>query len=213
MTHVTYRLTAKNRDQFRNPTLGNRVWATFTFFIADVQAAKIKIKQNECEIKQMVLVTFILFYLRHADVRASEIKYHLTALNKTTSIPLRIVQQNRGIVQYRGVTLSTSSFLYWEFAMGSLEHNTGRIERDIQLAATHWPSHPLQWAIAPAGDTSPIYYTVLVYRSPHTSPIFSVTLFSTGEGYTIAVFIGISNLDSIPTLRYPYDVILISCRF
>jgi len=27
---LTCRLTAKNRDQFRNPTLGNRVWATFT---------------------------------------------------------------------------------------------------------------------------------------------------------------------------------------
>ena len=33
MTHVTCMLTAKNRDQLRNPTLGNRVWATFTFFI------------------------------------------------------------------------------------------------------------------------------------------------------------------------------------
>ena len=31
MTHVTCRLTVKNRDQLRNPTLGNRVWATFTF--------------------------------------------------------------------------------------------------------------------------------------------------------------------------------------
>ena len=29
MTHVTCRLTAKNRDQLRNRTLGNRVWATF----------------------------------------------------------------------------------------------------------------------------------------------------------------------------------------
>jgi len=29
MTHVTCRLTAKNRHQLRNPTLGNRVWATF----------------------------------------------------------------------------------------------------------------------------------------------------------------------------------------
>jgi len=28
MTHVTYRLTAKNRDQLRIPTLGNRVSAT-----------------------------------------------------------------------------------------------------------------------------------------------------------------------------------------
>ena len=33
MTYVTCRLTAKNRDQLRNPTLSYRVWATFTFFI------------------------------------------------------------------------------------------------------------------------------------------------------------------------------------
>ena len=34
MTHVTCRLTAKNRDELRNPTLRNWVglWATFTFF-------------------------------------------------------------------------------------------------------------------------------------------------------------------------------------
>ena len=31
MTHVTCRLTAKNRDRLRNPTLGSRVLATFTF--------------------------------------------------------------------------------------------------------------------------------------------------------------------------------------
>jgi len=30
MTHITCRMTAENRDQLRNPTLGNRVWATFT---------------------------------------------------------------------------------------------------------------------------------------------------------------------------------------
>jgi len=29
MTHVTSRLIAKNRDQLRNPTLRNRVWAAF----------------------------------------------------------------------------------------------------------------------------------------------------------------------------------------
>jgi len=28
MCHITRRLTAKNRDQLGNPTLGNRVWAT-----------------------------------------------------------------------------------------------------------------------------------------------------------------------------------------
>jgi len=32
MTHITYRLTAKNRDQLWSPMLGSRVWATFTFF-------------------------------------------------------------------------------------------------------------------------------------------------------------------------------------
>ena len=32
MTHVTCRLTAKNRDQLRNPTLGNRVRSTVTSF-------------------------------------------------------------------------------------------------------------------------------------------------------------------------------------
>jgi len=35
MTQVTCRLTAKKRDQLRNSTLGNRVWATFTFFNFD----------------------------------------------------------------------------------------------------------------------------------------------------------------------------------
>ena len=39
MTHVTCRLTAKNRDQLQNhPTLSNRVWATFTFFTCSYSA-------------------------------------------------------------------------------------------------------------------------------------------------------------------------------
>ena len=32
---VTCKLTAKNRDQLRNPTLGNRVWATIIFYSAN----------------------------------------------------------------------------------------------------------------------------------------------------------------------------------
>ena len=38
MTHVTCRLTAKNQDQLRNPTLINRVWATFTFLTYSILA-------------------------------------------------------------------------------------------------------------------------------------------------------------------------------
>ena len=32
MTRVTCMLTAKNRYQLRNPPLGNRLWAAFTFY-------------------------------------------------------------------------------------------------------------------------------------------------------------------------------------
>jgi len=35
MTHVTCRLTAKNRDQLRNATLGNRVWASFFYCVSE----------------------------------------------------------------------------------------------------------------------------------------------------------------------------------
>jgi len=42
MAHVTCRLTANNRDKLRNPTLGNRVWATFTFFILRVETIRIR---------------------------------------------------------------------------------------------------------------------------------------------------------------------------
>jgi len=38
MTYVTCRLTAKNQDQLRNPTLGNRVWATFLFLVEVMSA-------------------------------------------------------------------------------------------------------------------------------------------------------------------------------
>jgi len=49
MTHVTCKLTAKNRDQLRNPTLSNRAWATFftteiTFpYIVDAAAGVLKL--------------------------------------------------------------------------------------------------------------------------------------------------------------------------
>jgi len=58
MTHVTCRLTAKNRDQLQNPTLGNRVWATFTFFTCTIRTPKLlraKILQN-CSLAEPVLL-------------------------------------------------------------------------------------------------------------------------------------------------------------
>jgi len=43
MTHVTCRLTAKNRDQLRDPTFGNRVWATFTFLVYILELNRIEV--------------------------------------------------------------------------------------------------------------------------------------------------------------------------
>jgi len=39
MTQVTCTLAARNQDQLRNPMLGNRVWATFTFFKINLKSA------------------------------------------------------------------------------------------------------------------------------------------------------------------------------
>jgi len=47
MIHVTCRLTAKNRDQLRNPTLGNRVWATITFFTSKEKERKGRGRERE----------------------------------------------------------------------------------------------------------------------------------------------------------------------
>jgi len=46
MTHITRRLTAKNRDQLWNPTLGNRVWATFYLYITDSKLFQTKDADN-----------------------------------------------------------------------------------------------------------------------------------------------------------------------
>ena len=55
MTHVTCRLTAKNRDQLRNPTLGNRVRANFTTKV-------IVIKFAECGTSSPYLSPLLLFW-------------------------------------------------------------------------------------------------------------------------------------------------------
>ena len=60
MTHVTCRLTAKNRDQLRNPTLGNRVWATFTFFY--------HITQTECNYIGLLTAVMARYWFAYSTV-------------------------------------------------------------------------------------------------------------------------------------------------
>jgi len=55
MTHVTCRLTAKNRDQLRNPTLGSRVWATFTFLLHNY----FSFEKNSSEVSAVVVVVVV----------------------------------------------------------------------------------------------------------------------------------------------------------
>jgi len=48
MTHITCRLTAKNRDQLRNLTLGNRVRAIFTCFILRKRGDHATVQYSRC---------------------------------------------------------------------------------------------------------------------------------------------------------------------
>jgi len=59
-------LTDKNRDQFRNSTLGTLVWATFTFFMftrvvwfADVFGTETQYKGTVC----LYLLTLLAWYV------------------------------------------------------------------------------------------------------------------------------------------------------
>ena len=47
MTRVTCRLTAKNRDQLQNPTLGSQVWATFTFLESSHRCLSVVVVASE----------------------------------------------------------------------------------------------------------------------------------------------------------------------
>jgi len=45
MTYVTCRMTAKYRDQLRNFTLGNRVWATFFTFVLEATTKRVPLPE------------------------------------------------------------------------------------------------------------------------------------------------------------------------
>ena len=69
MTHITCRLTAKNRDQLWNPTLGNRVWATFTFFAV-----------TECDTWFNVTVRQLCLSLASGERQAGQCVYQMQTM-------------------------------------------------------------------------------------------------------------------------------------
>ena len=71
MTHVTGRLTAKNRDQLPNPTLGNRVWATFTFTFIYGSGSSTAWRLTQLQVRVGTARIFGGVSMQLSDVRAS----------------------------------------------------------------------------------------------------------------------------------------------
>ena len=73
MTHGTCRLTAKNRDQLRNPMLGNRVWATFNFFIQQSWSRGHRCLHCPFEaVSAKMLLTFCGLCVRHITMNCAK---------------------------------------------------------------------------------------------------------------------------------------------
>jgi len=72
MTHVTCRLTAKYRDQLLNPTLGNRVWATFTFYLLCINlfvcCIVVKVLSVFCSVSSFYVICTLLFLAALQDM-------------------------------------------------------------------------------------------------------------------------------------------------
>jgi len=68
MTHVNCRLTANNRDQLRNPTLGNRVWTTFTFLMQDTQYSAPGRTAQYCNERVCLSVCLLIHLTNHIPI-------------------------------------------------------------------------------------------------------------------------------------------------
>jgi len=92
MTHITCRLTAKNRYQFRNPTLGNRVWATFfTYLILSISAfVAYRITDYATVLYvltfQQVLVRMIAYEIRRNHLIQATVRHDDKEILKTRSL-------------------------------------------------------------------------------------------------------------------------------
>jgi len=80
MTHVTCRLTAKNRDQLRDPTLGDPVWASFlpirTVTEMDTKPDRSKEKFSAITVNQNVILSCILNWANVARLLNSSLNIY-----------------------------------------------------------------------------------------------------------------------------------------
>jgi len=84
MTHVTCRLTAKKRDQLRNPSLGNGVWATFTFYTNTVSVNSSKNRQGK-----RITYLRMMDHMKACRHRCSECR-HCVVVRRLTNMLRRI---------------------------------------------------------------------------------------------------------------------------
>jgi len=108
MTHVTCRLTAKNQDQFQNPTLGNRVWATFTFLKAllfIMRALPVRLVHDRFE--SSVNSTSLSSWLRHCYRVITGKHYRRSTLIFTHGCLVQAPGRNATLVQFLILALYT----------------------------------------------------------------------------------------------------------
>ena len=109
MTHITCRLTAKNRDQLRNPMLCNRVQVTFTFFT------------------HVHMIVFVSGLQKRSESRPLTIQ----ALTQTTTAHGIINTQRNSIISDRFMTAFQSKIKYSKATVGmysSLSQATQQIK-------------------------------------------------------------------------------------
>ena len=138
MTHVTCRLTAKNRDQLRNPTLGNRVWATFTFFNRDqttLPGNRGKAVWTTCP-------------WRYASERwpTSLTRDLFTASTTSNSMPILCAISGRRATRASEERNNTAPF--WELKTGQCDSCSGKSGKS-KVRALHFQRGPLNFSVGP----------------------------------------------------------------
>jgi len=113
MTHVTCRLSAKNRDQLRNPRLGNRVSTTFTsFYVACVvtHTTACMLGLQSVSVSSQSSLTSRALNRTHRTTQQS-VHYRFSAFHRTAK---RNTRSHFGRVQARRKRLQTNAPTYPE---------------------------------------------------------------------------------------------------
>ena len=99
MTHVTCRRTAKNRDQLRNPTLANRVWATFIFTYLNSKISQYRVQTFAGKIYTNGLVLSETNYILTARRYASAVLAMGLCLSVRLSVTSRCSIETAGRIE------------------------------------------------------------------------------------------------------------------